>query len=55
MKSLTEQQLCDLLKEAWEFGSWQFQYNFGGSSPNGPTDEMVEERDYLFTKLIARV
>ena len=55
MKSLTEQQLRNLLKEAWEESAAQFQYECGGSCPNGPTEKMTQERDALFDKLIASV
>lgn len=57
MKSLTEQQLRDLLKEAWEDGGatyidkpWEHWDN-----PGQPTKETLEDRDKLFTRLIASV
>jgi hypothetical protein len=53
MKSLTEQQLRDLLKEAWEDGliegfdrEWPF---------SSPPETILASREALFTKLIASV
>ena len=56
MKSLTEQQLSDLLKEAWEDGGFTYVDEITiFANPANPTPQVLLEREELFTKLIASV
>lgn len=53
MKSLTEAQLKDLLKKAWEDGGWTYCSYY--DSPEKPSQATIKEREEFFQKLIDEV